>query len=110
MQLAVVGSRHFSNYSLFEEEMNKYLQDIISGGSSGADTLAERYALENKIKVKVFHADWQKYGRRAGPIRNTLIVENATHGIAFLANDSKGTCDKINKLNANSISVHIVNV
>lgn len=43
---------------------------IISGNASGADSLGERYAKENNYKLRVMPADWNKYGKKAGPIRN----------------------------------------
>jgi hypothetical protein len=46
---------------------------IISGGAKGADSLGERYAQERGLEVKVFRADWDKYGKRAGILRNTKM-------------------------------------
>lgn len=48
---------------------------IISGGATGVDSLAERYAKENGIDCKVFEAKWNKYGKYdedAGTDRNAL--------------------------------------
>jgi len=35
--------------------------EIVSGGASGVDTMAERYGNEKGIPVKKFNADWKKY-------------------------------------------------
>ena len=75
MKILVAGSRNYYDYAEFSEVMNythkKYnISEIVSGGARGADSLAERYAKENNIPIKVFKADWDKYGKSAGFIRN----------------------------------------
>lgn len=94
--LAVVGSRDFDDYELMVEYLSKLkFTELLSGGAKGADSLAERYAEEFNIPIKVFNADWEKYGRKAGMIRNKLIVEYANEGIAFWDGRSTGTANTI---------------
>lgn len=96
VSLAVVGSRNFSNYNLLKSELdNLRISKIISGGARGADSLAEVYARKNKIELKVFPADWNRHGRRAGYLRNKEIVEECTHLIAFWDGKSRGTAHSI---------------
>ncbi len=97
----VVGTRTFNNYELLKTKLDKILGRcsdivIVSGGASGADTLAERYAKEKGYKLIVFNADWNKYGKAAGPIRNEemhkFISKFAKRGVvAFWDQKSKGT-------------------
>lgn len=124
IKLAVVGSRNFKKGGPFknpEETFNRTMKQvieklgkmpdlIISGGAPGADTLAEKWAAEHKIKTKIFPADWAKYGKSAGPKRNTEIVNAATHLLAFLAEDSVGTRDSIKKAEDREIRVFIRNI
>lgn len=75
MKILVAGSRNYYDYAEFSEVMDythkKYnITEIVSGGARGADSLAERYAKENNIPIKVFKADWDTYGKSAGFIRN----------------------------------------
>ena len=51
------------------------LKLVITGGARGADTEAENWATERGIPVRVFPADWDKYGKRAGPTRNQQMAE-----------------------------------
>lgn len=100
MKIAIVGSRDFNNYFLLKTEIDKLNLDIdliISGGAKGADSLGERYAKERKIKTKIFYPDWNKFGSKAGPLRNTQIIENSDVVIAFWNGISTGTLDSINK-------------
>ncbi|BAF73240.1 DUF2493 domain-containing protein [Sulfurovum sp. NBC37-1] len=95
-KVAVVGSRGFEDYVLFKTVMDKFLADFesvafVSGGASGADSLAERYAKEHGIEVIVFKPEWKRYGKRAGYMRNAQIWKEADVGIAFWDGESKGT-------------------
>lgn len=111
MKTAVIGSRTFNNLDMLTEELSKYeITEIISGGAKGADSLAETYATKNNIPTTIFKADWKKYGRAAGPIRNKDIVENSERIIAFWDYESKGTKNSIDlaiKLNKDVIIVDV---
>jgi hypothetical protein len=106
MKLAIIGSRNFTNYSLLEQTLEPYKPKItlvISGAATGADSLGERWALSNKIKTLIFPADWNRFGKRAGFIRNEDIIQHCDCCIAFWDGVSKGTkhsislCEKYNK-------------
>ncbi len=45
--------------------------------------MAEKYAEENNFKTEIFPAQWEKYGKAAGPKRNMQMVESADLAIAF---------------------------
>ena len=118
VRLALVGGRTFNDYTIFSTNIefiltkwNVTLPDIlqiVSGGASGADTLAEKWAKEHNIPMVVFKPDWDKFGKAAGPMRNSDIVNMATHLIAFPSEDSKGTWDSIAKAQKKGIPTEIV--
>lgn len=103
INLGIVGYRGYTNYEEFSQHIDEYIKEIgkpdfiISGGARGADTMAEKYALEHQIPTKIFKPDWDKHGKAAGIMRNTDIIQNSTHVIAFLSPKSIGTVDSINK-------------
>ena len=69
---------------------------IINGGASGADEISSKFAIANGITLKQFPADWQLYGRRAGPIRNEqMIREKPDIVVAFKG--GAGTADMCNR-------------
>jgi len=91
-RIAVIGSRGFDDYVRLEAVLEPYLPAVlVSGGAQGADALAERLAEERGLTIDVIPADWQRYGRGAGPIRNKQIVESADLVIAFWDGKSRGT-------------------
>jgi hypothetical protein len=115
MNIAIVGSRNFNNYdymkSSFLEQVGSDLNNteiiIVSGGAKGADALAEKIAKDFSLETMIFPAEWKKFGKSAGFIRNTTIVENADMILAFPIGESRGTWDTIRKGQAKGIPVHI---
>ena len=99
MKLGITGYRNYTDYDQFCDYVDKIpgITKIISGGCQGTDKLAERYAADHGIPVEIYEPNWDLYGRRAGPIRNSLIVSNSDQIIAFIHPDGKGTLDTIKK-------------
>lgn len=94
MKLAIIGSRDFNDYKLLTQTLETYKDKItivVSGAARGADSLGERWAIENGKQTIIFPADWDKYGKRAGYIRNEDIIKNSDCVIAFWDGISKGT-------------------
>lgn len=99
--LLVVGSREFQNYTLMCYWLDKEINGrkdicIISGGARGADALAKIYAKARNYEYKEFPAQWNKYGKRAGYIRNEemhkfISEKKEKKCIAFWDRKSKGT-------------------
>ena len=48
---------------------------VIQGEARGADSLARDVAQNLGIEVLPFPANWEKYGRAAGPIRNKQMLD-----------------------------------
>ena len=99
MKIAVIGSRNFTDQDILYRELNDIkdkIELVISGGASGADTLAENWALDNNITVKIIKPDWETYGRSAGIVRNKQIIESCEYCYAFWDEKSKGTLFGIN--------------
>lgn len=73
---------------------------FIHGGCRGVDLIGDAFAREHSIPVKEFIADWNTYGRSAGPIRNKQMAEFLNPSkdvcIAFWDGVSKGTMNMIN--------------
>jgi hypothetical protein len=115
MKLAIVGSRTFRDYPYFENIVNKFrelnhIDEIVSGGAIGTDDLAEIYAHENNISLKIFYPEWGKYGKSAGYIRNKLIIEYADEVMAFWDGQSKGTKHDIDIAKELNKMCHIIGV
>lgn len=104
MKVIVAGSRTFNNYEMLESVLKKFEQEvmpideIVSGGAKGADELGEIYAIYNQIKSTVMNADWKKYGRPAGMIRNSKMADYGDCLLAFWDGQSAGTANMIEQM------------
>ena len=105
IRVIIAGTRTFSDYDLLCERVDDLLAkckdkeiEIVSGGAKGADALGERYAEEHGLPCKVFPADWDKYGKAAGPIRNKQMAEYADACIVFWDGKSRGTNNMITEV------------
>jgi hypothetical protein len=100
-KVGIVGSRTFYNYDLLKNTMDKLssllkISHVVSGGANGADKLGEQWAKENNIPTIIYEPEWNKYGKRAGFLRNKQIIEESNCVIAFWDSVSKGTLSSIN--------------
>jgi cobalamin biosynthesis protein CbiG len=120
IKLGIVGSRDYTDYLSFKthvectlEKWNISIKDIdyiVSGGARGADHLAELFAKEHNIDTIIFKADWNTLGKKAGILRNTDIVNESTHMIAFPTTNSIGTWDSIRKSEKRKIQLQIIKI
>lgn len=96
-RVIIAGGRLFDDYIYLRESMDYLLQNIndeiivVCGKARGADTLGERYAKERGYAVHYFPADWDRYGKAAGYIRNEEMAKNADALVAFWDGKSRGT-------------------
>ena len=79
MKLIIAGGRHHhlspSDYEQLQQI--KGVKTVICGGATGVDADAKQWAEQQGISVKVFEADWQSYGKMAGPLRNRQMADYA---------------------------------
>lgn len=93
-RIIVAGSRGWTDYLKIDHVLRDIVKQddmLITGGARGVDTLASRWASVNMIKNTIVNAEWDKYGKSAGYLRNQKMAEMATHLIAFWDGKSKGT-------------------
>lgn len=101
MRVLVCGGRDFNDYERLKEILNYYwipvraIDVIIHGGAIGADTLAGKYAKENNIFVERYPADWDKYGKVAGPIRNKQMLDEGKPDLVIAFPGGKGTAHMV---------------
>jgi hypothetical protein len=67
--------------------------EIIHGGARGADSAAGLYARTNGIVETVFEADWKRYGKAAGMIRNKKMLTSGQPDAILALSGGKGTAN-----------------
>lgn len=81
--------------------------EIVSGGAKGADALGEKYAKEKGYKLKRFIAEWDKYGKKAGILRNHEMAIYADALLAYWDGQSRGTKNMIDEARTNGLKVGV---
>ena len=112
MRILVCGGRDFSDYKLLSQHLNEYIQQglvIIHGAARGADSLAMTWALDNADSHEAYPADWNKYGKRAGYIRNVQMLNEGKPDLVIAFPGGKGTQMMINLAEAAGVPVVKVN-
>ncbi len=113
--VVITGSRYWQHADYIHQILKGADHLIVGDCPTGADAMALRYAQhlwDNGLEWHRYRADWEKFGRRAGPERNRRIAEAAHvalshegHSVeahAFLCRDyiNKGTLSCIELLKA----------
>ena len=112
-RIIVTGSRSFSDKTLLDRALDSaqyYFEDmvVVHGGASGADALAEQWCQAHGVPSEPHPADWDTYGKSAGPIRKRQMAAlGAVFGVAFLDDsECRGTKNCIREMEAVGIPVH----
>ncbi|ASZ74860.1 hypothetical protein FDI69_gp043 [Rhodococcus phage Trina] len=115
-RILITGSREFNNYGLMLKVLThaKMVSApdavLINGAAKGADTLAyDIWTRVLKMPAETVPADWDRYNKAAGPIRNRIMVDRgADICLAFPIGTSTGTRDCM-KL-AEKAGIKVVNI
>jgi hypothetical protein len=114
MKIVVCGSRNWNNQEVIKRRLSQLPRSatIISGGARGADTLAIKIAAELGFeRIGKVLAEWKKYGRAAGPMRNIRMLDMKPDlVIAFHENliESRGTAHTVREARLRGIPVEVI--
>jgi len=119
VRVIVCGSRTFDDEALLGRTLDRLTAKldkrklvIISGHAKGADRMAEAWAGRHVgVTVEVYHPDWGRHGRAAGPRRNAEMAEAAGPKgacIAFWDGVSPGTKSMIDIARRRGLKVRVI--
>ena len=93
--ICINGSRsiNYINLDLFINPT--HVGCVVAGGAKGVDTLARQWARRNKIEFVEYPAHWDKFGKKAGILRNHEMIDFCDILISFWDGKSKGTKETI---------------
>lgn len=104
MRLLICGDRNWLNEDFIEKCILFYkdkIEVLIEGEARGADKLSRKAAEKHQIPVLPFPAEWDKFHKAAGPIRNSQMMKEGkpTHvwGYHNYISESSGTLDMLSK-------------
>jgi hypothetical protein len=99
VRILITGSRTWDDEALIWASMRRVIEayplgeqvTVVHGDAPGADSIAARCAIRDGHIVEAHPADWDRYSKRAGFIRNAEMVKlGADICLAFIHNNSKG--------------------
>ena len=113
MRTIIAGSREISDYLVvcFAIDAAGLIEDIIpttvlSGCARGVDRLGEQAAVLAGWDIELHPADWKRFGKRAGYVRNVEMADSADALIAVW-NGSPGTEHMIDIARARGLKVYV---
>jgi hypothetical protein len=112
LKVLICGSRFYTDYKKILQYVRS-LKDavIIAGGARGADTLAVKAARACGFPFREYPAQWEKYGRKAGPIRNQTMLDMEKPDIVAAFHEdiesSKGTKDMVTRARKSGVPVMV---
>lgn len=81
---------------------------VIHGGATGADSLADEWAVINWVDTEVYKPDWKLNGRAAGPIRNQRMIDVGKPTLVVAFPGGAGTADMVRRAKAAGVEVRLV--
>jgi hypothetical protein len=94
MRLLVCGGRDWSNRKAVWAELDRLKPTfVIQGGARGVDLDARIWAKRHHVPCVTVVADWEKYGKAAGPIRNQRMLDDLKPDTVLVFPGNRGTAD-----------------
>jgi hypothetical protein len=81
---------------------------LVTGGASGADALAERWANNRGHHNRIYPAEWRVHGVAAGPIRNERMLQETSPVLVVAFPGGRGTADMVARARAAGVEVREV--
>jgi len=111
MRVLVTGGRDYNDAAVVQrtlEALRPHPAFVIQGGALGADLLARGWAKPSGVAVLNYPADWQTYGRRAGPLRNQRMIDEGKPDLVVAFPGGRGTADMVKRARNAGIPVREV--
>jgi hypothetical protein len=113
MRVLVTGGRKYANqgrvYSALDAVHAKHgITLLIEGGATGADRLARGWAITRGIPFEIEEVtkeDWVRYGKRAGIMRNAVMLIKYSPEAVVAFKGGTGTADMVAKAEAAGVPV-----
>lgn len=110
MRVLVCGGRKYNNVTRLYSILGKLHRErgidvLITGAASGADDLAAGWAAVHFVPVIERPAEWDKYGRSAGPKRNQAMLDHDKPDAVVAFQGGRGTADMVRRAKAAGVPV-----
>ena len=112
MKVIIAGGRDFNDYEYLKNTLRYSFPspsqiEVVSGMARGADMLGARLARDYKLRLHKFPADWDKFGKSAGFIRNEQMAKFADACFIFWDGKSPGSKSMIDLARKHNLKLMI---
>ena len=110
MRVLVTGGRLYDKRATLFRVLDR-LHDrtpvslLVVGDATGADELACHWAQERGVPIAVHRAEWEEYGKAAGPIRNRQMLHERNPDLVIAFSGGRGTQDCVRQAVAKGVNV-----
>lgn len=110
MRVLVCGGRDFADLAYVAGALDalhaRYaFTHLIHGGASGADSMAAAWAISARVATLCFLAEWDEIGPKAGPLRNSDMLNAGKPDLVVVFPGGRGTADMTRKAKAACVPV-----
>ena len=113
MRVIIAGSRTITDWKVLESAIAAskfHITLVISGHACGVDTLGEEWASKRNVPCDIYKANWDKFGRAAGPIRNSEMANAAEALLLIWDGASVGSKDMLEKARRKGLQIFECNL
>lgn len=115
-RVLVCGGRNYNDKRMVYNTLDKLCEDrgwqspkdeygnwlpaylsIIHGGATGADALADDWAVINWVPVMEYRAKWRAFGKAAGAMRNQQMIDEGKPTLVIAFPGGHGTADMVRR-------------
>ena len=117
MRIIIAGSRTITDFKIVQKAVFQALHEwkktysdvteVFSGCAKGVDILGQIWSTKYGKQLLLYPADWEKYGKKAGYLRNEKMAKLTDGLIAIWDGKSKGTKHMIDIANKKGLKVFV---
>lgn len=104
----VCGGRDYDNRRMIHDTLDGLVPEpsvVVTGGAPGADTIASGWADYNGIHSVNVYPMWHTHGKKAGVLRNQLMIDLFDINLVVAFPGGDGTADMVRRAKAANIPV-----
>lgn len=110
IRVLVTGGRHYKDKKKVFEVLDQIhelsgISAVGNGHAAGADSLAHLWCRSRGVKECRYRANWLRYGKRAGPIRNAGMLSLFQPDLIVAFPGGEGTANMVSLGNDKGVPV-----
>ncbi len=114
VSILICGGRNYSQAAVWnwlestlyaELPPSSRVTKVVHGGASGADKGGANWGLSENAKVICYAANWKRFGKRAGPLRNQRMLDEGKPDFVVAFPGGRGTADMVRRAQTAGVPV-----